>query len=107
MAKRFTPEEWTTIDTRLRGREAEYGIPGRSAGSLVLASWNIRKFGAKPKAGAASGRSPGAYELIARFAANCDLIAIQECQSDLEFGALARRRTGPPRPRGQMEPDLQ
>ncbi|MBK8457849.1 MAG: hypothetical protein IPL47_12685 [Phyllobacteriaceae bacterium] len=83
MAKRFSDESWARIFNALTNKgEAAYGIPGRDADSFVLGSWNIRKFGALKGEGG-NLRSDGAWALVEKFASACDLLAIQEVQSDL------------------------
>ena len=45
MAAPFTPAGWALIRDRLAENELRYGLPQRRAGSVVLASFNIRKCG--------------------------------------------------------------
>lgn len=77
----FTPAEWQTIAATLEADPSRWGLPERRAGSVVLASWNIRKFGALADA-AGPRKSPGAFDMIRRFARQVDLLAIQEVQPD-------------------------
>lgn len=86
MADDFTPDEWELIRDRLAGHEARYGLPHRREGSVVLASFNIRKCGNPAK------RSPGALDLMAAFIRRCDLVAVQEVMSDLSMIEELRRR---------------
>ena len=82
MADAFDEQQWLTIRQRLAAEPARYGLPERRAGSVVLASFNIRKLG-NPAA-----KSDGAFDLLARFVARCDLVAVQEILADL--GAVRR-----------------
>ena len=84
MAEPFTEAEWTAIRAQLAADPARYGLPERRAGSVVLASFNVRKLGS------ARGRSDGAFDLLARFVAQCDLVAVQEVLADL--GGVERLR---------------
>lgn len=100
MAERFSQAEWDSINARLAGHEVDYGIPERRPGSLVFGSWNIRKFGTRTVSGGLK-RSPQSYDLIVRFARQCDLLAIQEALADLEsvrwlVGELNRATQGSP-----------
>lgn len=83
MAQHFSDTEWAQINAHLDADPAAYGLPDRRDGSVVLLSWNIRKFGALmgrdgPK------KSSGAFDMIERVCRQADLIAIQEVQSDTE-----------------------
>ena len=86
MAEDFSPDEWEKIRTLLAADEARYGLPQRRDGSVVLASFNIRKCGNPAK------RSPGALELMTDFIRRCDLVAVQEVMSDLSMIEELRRR---------------
>ena len=81
MADHFTADEWQLIEARLNSDSAGYGLPTRRPGSIVLMSWNIRKFGALEENGKTK-KSAGAFDLIARVCASADLIAIQEVLKD-------------------------
>lgn len=83
MADHFSDAEWQVINTKLDQAPTDYGLPDRRDGSVVLASWNIRKFGAL-RDGATFKKSAGAFDMIVRFCAQCDLVAIQEVQTDTE-----------------------
>jgi len=86
LAKSFTSNQWNTINQFLASgtNSRDLGIPERIAGSIVFASWNIRKFGALRDKQGELKKSQGASELIAKFCRQCDLIAIQEVQADSE-----------------------
>ena len=77
MAK-FTDSQWTKVNTLLDANERCFGLPERRTDSVVLASFNIRKLGQ------ISNKSAGAWDFLRRFCRQCDLIAIQEVQDDLE-----------------------
>jgi Endonuclease/Exonuclease/phosphatase family len=77
MADAFTQQDWQTIRGRLAADPARYGLPERRAGSVVLASFNIRKLGDP------DNKSDGAFDLLARFVAQCDIVAVQEILADL------------------------
>ena len=77
MAK-FTKSEWDRINRLLDTRGDEFGFPRRRDDSVVLASFNIRKIGQK------KNKSAGAWHLLRRFCARCDLVAVQEVQDNLE-----------------------
>ncbi len=83
MASHFTEQEWEAIESLLDSSPSDYGIPDRREGSVIIASWNIRKFG-RFRDGATTAKTPGAFRMIERFCAQCDLIAIQEQQDDTE-----------------------
>ena len=86
MAEDFSPDEWEKIRALLAADQARYGLPQRRDGSVVLASFNIRKCGNPAK------RSPGALELMTDFIRRCDLVAVQEVMSDLSMIEELRRR---------------
>lgn len=84
MARSFDPAEWQAINAWLdtAGNDFVYGMPERRDGSVVIASWNIRKFGALRDDSGTLKRSEGAFDMIVRFCGRCDLVAIQEVQTD-------------------------
>lgn len=84
MSQSFTAAEWSTIETFLDDPDNSeiYGIPEKRTDSLLFASWNIRKFGALLNKDGSRKKSEGASRMIARFCGQCDLIAIQEQQTD-------------------------
>ncbi|MCZ6559042.1 MAG: hypothetical protein O7A69_14905 [SAR324 cluster bacterium] len=77
MAK-FSAAEWKKINALLNSDEQKYGLPARRAGSLVLASFNIRKLGKR------KNKSDGAWDFLERFCSRCDFIAVQEVLDNLE-----------------------
>lgn len=85
---RFSEQEWSRIGAEL-GRhdraDEPYGLPERRDGSVILSSFNIRALG-NPKTrtpSRGSGRTQGAWDLLARYVSRCDFIAIQEVKDDL------------------------
>ena len=76
MAK-FTAAEWAEVNALLDREGTRFGLPERRQGSVVLASFNIRKLGQ------VKNRSDGAWAFLARFCERCDLIAVQEVTDDL------------------------
>lgn len=87
MAGHFTDAEWVKINAELDANPAKYGMPeGGREGSLVLASFNIRKLSSK------RSRQPE-IKFMARFCAACDLVSVQEVQDNLEGLRFLRERT--------------
>ena len=81
MAEPFSEQEWAQINAHLDANPSKYGMPARSDRSVVMLSWNIRKFGAFEEGGVTK-KSPGAFAMIERVCGHADLIAIQEVQRD-------------------------
>lgn len=92
MANQFTENEWAQINAHLDADPGAYGVPDRRDGSVVLLSWNIRKFGAVHDTRGALKKSAGAFDMITRICRQADLIAIQEVQSDSESVYALRDR---------------
>jgi endonuclease/exonuclease/phosphatase family metal-dependent hydrolase len=100
MASEFTADEWDKINQTLAANPQRYGVPRRVYGSVVLASFNIRKLGKR------SQRSANTWRFLAYLCKHFDLLAIQEIMDDLEgfdylrelmgaeFHALVSDRTG-------------
>lgn len=98
--KPFTGAEWKKINATLDRNPEKFGLPQRVYGSAVIGSFNIRKLGN------ARGRSPHAWEFLARVCSQYDLLAVQEVMDDLsglrriidllgpEFGMIVSDRTG-------------
>ncbi len=74
----FTADEWQKIRDRLNADPQRYGLPGRVYGSVVLASANIRKLGAKSK------RDAHTWRFLADVFSHFDLLAVQEVLDDME-----------------------
>ena len=83
MAEQFTEDEWRQIESHLDGAEEAYGIPASRDDSVILMSWNIRKFGALSDEEGLK-KSAGASRMIRSVAATADLLAIQEQQDNTE-----------------------
>ena len=96
MAEDFSPDEWEKIHTRLAADEMRYGLPQRSDGSVVLASFNIRKCGDP------TNRSDGALELMTEFIRRCDLVAVQEVLANLSMIEELRRRASEGGPQWEL-----
>lgn len=78
MAGRFSDSEWRKIEKLFARDPARFGMPeGGREKSLVFASFNIRKLGS-------FRNRKREIEFLARFCANCDLVAIQEVQDNLD-----------------------
>lgn len=90
----FTEAEWRKINEQLAIEPQNYGMPVRRTNSVVLASWNIRKFGSLLDSKNRPSRTDGAWNLIEEFCSKCDFIAIQEVQDSLECLLELRRRLG-------------
>ncbi|MGX9354629.1 hypothetical protein ACS3SW_05555 [Roseobacteraceae bacterium S113] len=83
MAKDFERDEWSQINALLSADPGRYGLPEERPGSLVMMSWNIRKFGAL-RGRDGRKKTEGAFDMILRVCAQADLIAIQEVMVDTE-----------------------
>jgi endonuclease/exonuclease/phosphatase family metal-dependent hydrolase len=90
----FSEAEWRQINDKLDVDPGDYGMPVRRSNSVVLASWNIRKFGSLLDSKNRPSRTDGAWNLIEEFCAKCDFIAIQEVQDSLECLLELRKRLG-------------
>lgn len=77
MAK-FKASEWATIRQTLNADPARYGLPARIYGSVVAASANVRKLGAKAK------RDRHTWQFFADVFRHFDLLAVQEVLDDME-----------------------
>jgi endonuclease/exonuclease/phosphatase family metal-dependent hydrolase len=98
--KPFTRAEWRTIRARLADEPDRYGLPPRVYGSVLLASFNIRKLGS------AVARSADTWQFLADVCRHFDLLAVQEVLDDLsglrrlqqlmgpEFGLIVSDTTG-------------
>ena len=74
----FTAAEWQKIRDTLNADPQRYGLPRRVYGSVVLASANIRKLGAK------SRRDAHTWRFLADVFSHFDLLAVQEVLEDME-----------------------
>ena len=99
-AKPFTRAEWGKIRGRLADKPDRYGLPARVYGSVLLASFNIRKLGS------ATARSADNWRFLSDVCRRFDLLAVQEVLDDLsglrrlqelmgpEFGLIVSDTTG-------------
>lgn len=99
-AKQFTKGEWKAIKKALDKAPERFGLPRREYGSVLLASFNIRKLGSS------RGRSQDTWEFLAYVCRHFDLLAVQEIMDDLsglrrlmsllgpEFGLIISDTTG-------------
>ena len=86
MSSRFDGEQWSKIRATLDKDPTKYGIPQREYGSVVLASFNIRKLAAIDK------RRQETWDFLSYVCQHFDLLAIQEIMDDLEgFKFLAHK----------------
>ncbi len=83
MVQHFSDTEWLQIESHLDSDPESFGLPARRNDSVILMSWNIRKFGALTEDNELK-KSAGATRMIERVAATADLLAIQEQQENTE-----------------------
>ena len=83
-AKEFTTSEWSKIRQELNRAPLAYGLPMRSYGSLLVTSFNIRKFGQLREPGGDDGRNEETMRFLADVCRQFDLIAIQEVMTNLD-----------------------
>ena len=86
----FNQEEWKRIRLELGRDPARYGLPERHYGSVLVASFNIRKLG-KPKE---SGRDDRHMRFIADVCRRFDLVAVQEIMPELDGIRALRDQMG-------------
>ncbi len=86
MAEMFTEAEWEAIREELNRDPLKFGLPTRQYGSVLIASFNIRKLG---KLGA-RGRDEATMRFLADVCRRFDLVAVQEVMTDMT--ALRRLR---------------
>lgn len=79
----YTTNEWTKIRAELNKNPAKYGLPARTAGSVLLASFNIRKLGGLKTRGKET-RSKETWQFLAHILERFDLIAVQEVMNNLD-----------------------
>jgi endonuclease/exonuclease/phosphatase family metal-dependent hydrolase len=75
---RFNADEWRRIRETLNADPQRYGLPQRVYGSAVLATFNIRKLGAKSK------RDARTWRFLADILGYFDLVAVQEVLEDMQ-----------------------
>ncbi len=83
-AKEFTAEEWTRIRKALDKDPTAYGLPKPTYGSIVIASFNIRKLGKlrKPGSRGTDGRDEPTMRFLADVCRFFDVVAVQEVMND-------------------------
>lgn len=90
----FTSDEWA----RIRGAIAEdpdsFGLPRRVYGSVVLASFNVRKLG-ELETGKTHDRDPQVMAFLADVCRHFDLLAVQEVMSPLQGVKTLAELMGP------------
>ena len=77
MAIQFTSQEWNTIKDTLNADRARYGLPEREYGSVLLASFNVRKLGSS------RSRNARTWEFLAEAVRSFDLVSVQEIMDNL------------------------
>ncbi len=85
----FSAADWANINALLDQDPDRYGLPKREYGSVVLASFNIRKLAAKAK------RSEATWQFLARVCKQFDLLSVQEIQDNLEGFDYLKELMGP------------
>ena len=100
MANEFSKTEWKKIRATLNADPQRYGLPSREYGSVVLASANVRKLGAR------ENRDSDTWQFFADVFRHFDLLAVQEVLEDMtglrhlkslmgdEFGLVVSDTTG-------------
>ncbi len=91
---KFSAAEWTKIRDTLQADPDAYGLPMRQYGSVVFASFNLRKLG-KVKTGSSGERDELTFEFLASVCRHFDLLAIQEVMSDTESLLKLHKLMGP------------
>lgn len=86
MANMFSRAEWKAVRKVLNADPVSFGLPTRQYGSVLIASFNIRKLG---KLGE-KGRDEDTMKFLADVCRRFDLVAVQEVMSDMT--ALRRLR---------------
>ena len=94
-AEEFSAEEWAKIRRELNDDPIRYGLPQRSYGSVVIASFNIRKLGRLRQPGSTSGRDDETMRFLADVCRHFDLIAVQEVLNEMTGIQRLRELAGP------------
>ncbi|MCP3976270.1 MAG: endonuclease/exonuclease/phosphatase [bacterium] len=83
-AAEFTASEWSKIRKTLDKDPIGFGLPERVYGSLVVASFNIRKLGKLQTGSSGSdGRDDRTMRFLADVCQHFDVIAVQEVMNDM------------------------
>ena len=94
-AKPFTAAEWTKIRKTLNKDPVKFGLPLRSYGSVLIASFNIRKLGALQTSPTSTGRDDRTMRFLADVCRKFDLVAVQEVMPELTALRRLRELMGP------------
>jgi len=89
MSKAFTADEWDRIEAMLWDDPNRFGLPPRQYGTVVFASFNIRKLGSADK------RDPRTWRFLADVCRRFDLLAVQEVMEDLSGLRHLKELMGP------------
>ncbi len=95
MAAEFTAAEWIKVRETLDDDPERYGLPKRVYGTVVLASFNIRKLGKLKVGKSTSGRDEPTMRFLADVCRNFDLIAVQEIMRDMAAVRRLKELMGP------------
>ena len=82
-AEEFTAGEWSKIRRTLDKDPIGFGLPEQIYGSLVVASFNIRKLGKLRSGDGAEGRDDHTMRFLADVCRHFDVIAVQEVMNDM------------------------
>lgn len=93
-APKFSESEWIQIRKTLKASPEAFGLPVREYGSVVFASFNIRKLG-KVRTGSAGERDDTTFRFLADVCRHFDLLAIQEVMADTESLYKLQELMGP------------
>jgi hypothetical protein len=95
MANEFTRAEWGRIRSELDADPQKYGLPRRVYGTVVIASFNIRKLGKLKVGRSTSGRDEATMKFLADICRQFDLVAIQEVMTEMAAVRRLRELMGP------------
>ncbi len=95
MASEFTRAEWGSIRRELAADPEKYGLPKRVYGTVVIASFNIRKLGRLRVGRSTSGRDDATMKFLADTCRHFDLVAIQEVMPEMAAVRRLRQLMGP------------
>lgn len=82
-AEEFTAGEWSKIRRTLDKDPIGFGLPEQIYGSLVVASFNIRKLGKLRSGDGTEGRDDHTMRFLADVCRHFDVIAVQEVMNDM------------------------
>ena len=95
MASEFTKAEWGRIRKELHADPEKYGLPKRVYGTVVVASFNIRKLGKLKVGKSTSGRDDATMKFLADTCRHFDLVAVQEVMPEMAAVRRLRELMGP------------